>query len=260
VDNFGRAEYGCKGVDMPGKVAIKVVLNPVARLLWRAVDVVQLELGGRAVLVEGADPAVIRQLVARRSPNSKAGNPPVVWHDDATRHSLVALAEAGYLWPSDDDGSRMAPPEPRLAPDLAALAARHGTVAAELLNARRHCAVSIHGAGRAAAQIAALLAAAGVGRVHVLDTAPVRLHQLTPGGVTPHDEGRPFGTAVEAAIRRAAPEVDTTPLPMGERPDLVVLAVDEPSGETHCTPVGVPISWCGSAPTTASSARWSSRG
>jgi ThiF family len=218
---------------MARKVAVEVMLNPAARLLWRAENVVQLELGARAVLVEGLDPATVRRLV---SPRGSAGTGAWAALGDATRQSLTSLTEAGYLWPRVDPGAttesdtdaRLAPPQPRLAAELAALTARHGQGAAELLNARRHCAVAIHGAGRVAAHVAALLAAAGIGRVHLVDADDVRLHQAMPGGVAPADEGRRLVTAANTAVRRAAPEADTTPLPMGERPDLVVLAVDEP--------------------------------
>jgi hypothetical protein len=221
---------------MTRNAPIDVMLNPAVRVLWRAEDVVQLELGARAVLVEGVDAATVRELV---SPGGHASAAAPDGHtEDSTRHSLTSLTEAGYLWPRVDPGSepnsepnsdaRLAPPVPRLAADLAALTARHGARAAELLNARQHCAVAVHGAGRVAAHVAALLAAAGVGRVYLLDADDVRLHQAMPGGVGPADEGRRFVAAASAAVRRAAPEAETTPLPMGERPDLVVLAVDEP--------------------------------
>lgn len=222
-------------VDVAADIGIDVMLNPAARVLWRAERVVQLELGARAVLLEGIDPTTVRRLVSPRGPAAGAVEVDV---GDATRQSLASLTEAGYLWPRVDPGAatasevegdaRLAPPRPRLAAELAALTARYGQCAAELLNARRHCAVAIHGAGRVAAHLAALLAAAGIGRVHLLDADDVRLHQAMPGGVAPADEGRRLVTAANAAVRRAAPEADTTPLPMGERPDLVVLAVDEP--------------------------------
>ncbi len=216
------------------------MLNPAVRVLWRADDVVQLELGARAVVVEGVDAATMRHLVALRPTGPALGAASAEPPDETTRHCLAALTEAGYLWPRHQagtgpghlgdpgDDARLAPPAPRLAADLAALAARHGADAAEILNARRHCAVTIHGAGRVAAHVAALLAAAGIGRVHLVDGDDVRLHQAMPGGLGPDDEGRRFAVAANAAVRRAAPEAETTALPMGERPDLVVLAIDEP--------------------------------
>jgi bacteriocin biosynthesis cyclodehydratase domain-containing protein len=218
---------------MSGNDRVGLMINPAARLLWRAADVVQFELGGRAVLLEGIDPALVHRLVGKRDSSALRDEPADVT-DAAARRSLTVLAEAGYLWPREnaegdaDDDPRLAPPAPRLAADLAALSARHGHGAAQLLNARRHCAVAVHGAGRVAAHLAALLAAAGIGRVHVADGEPVRLHQTMPGGLCPDDEGRGFGAAATAAVLRSAPEVDPSALPMGERPDLVVLAIDEP--------------------------------
>ncbi|MFN2517597.1 MAG: ThiF family adenylyltransferase [Jatrophihabitantaceae bacterium] len=217
--------------------ALDVMLNPAVRVLWRSEAIVQLELGSRAVLVEGADSAMVRRLVSARG---SAASPAPDDGEDAIRNCLSTLSEAGYIWPRVDRGSdtdtetdtetdaRLAGPQPRLAADLTALTARHGQGAAELLNARRHCAVAVHGDGRVAAHVAALLAAAGVGRVHLVDADDVRLHQAMPGGVGPADEGRRFVAAASAAVLRAAPDTDTTPLPMGERPDLVVLALDAP--------------------------------
>jgi hypothetical protein len=201
-----------------------LILGPATRLLWRSPDAVHLELGSRAVIVEGLPPRLVSH-VATQAPTS--GVPAV---DAAVRHALAALAEAGYLWlrPSGSDDVRLAPPSPRLASELTALAARHGERAAELLSARRHASVAVHGSGRAAAHLAALLAAAGVGRVHCVADGAVRLFHTAPGGVTPADEGNDLALASEAAITRAAPETDTTPLAGGEQPDLTILAVDAP--------------------------------
>ena len=105
---------------------------------------------------------------------------------------------------------------------------RHGEAAAEVLHARRDRAVAVLGDGRGGPQLAAVLGAAGVGRVWLSDPGNVRLHQATPGGVRPADEGQSLAAATARTITAAAPEVDTTALPMGERPDLVVLAQDSP--------------------------------
>lgn len=202
-----------------------MTLGPATRLLWRSADAVHLELGSSAVLVEGLEPEVIRHVATAR----RRGRLPRL--DEQSRHALVALTEAGYLWPraadpGDDD--RLAPPAPRLAGELAALAARHGEQAAELLSARRHAAVSVYGASRAAVHVAAVLAAAGVGRVHCALPGDAKLSQSVPGGVTPGDEGRSLALAADTALRRAAPEVETRPLPFGEPPDLTILALDGP--------------------------------
>ena len=201
------------------------MLNPAARLLWRGRDAAQLELGTRAVTIDGVEPAALARLVpTSRTPHLDTSMTAL---DDGT---IDVLSDAGYVWTRRErlDDPRLHPPAPRLAGELAALSARRGEGAAEVLAARRLKTVGIHGTGRAAAHIAALVAAAGVGRVYVVDTGDVHLHQATPGGLTPEDEGRRFAAAAATAVWRAAPEADTTPLPMGERPDLVVMAFDEP--------------------------------
>jgi hypothetical protein len=150
--------------------------------------------------------------------------------DETAQQALTVLAEAGYLWSRTDlpDDPRLAAPQPRLAGELAALAVHHGPVAAELLSARRHTSVEVHGTGRVAVHLACVLAAAGVGRVHCAGDGTVRLSQAVPGGIAVTDEGSVLAAAAEAALRRAAPDVDTTPLPVEERPDLTILASDAP--------------------------------
>jgi bacteriocin biosynthesis cyclodehydratase domain-containing protein len=208
---------------MDGPPVADRMLNPAARLLWRSASTLQIELGDRAVIVDGPAARAIRRIAGRRPTDVPAGSAradPV----------LRTLSEAGYLWPrpAGEVDDRLAPPAPRLAPELAALAARHGERGAELLNARRHVTAVVHGTGRAGPHIAAILAAAGVGRVHVLDLSAVRLQQSVPGGLSPADEGRNVSSAAAEAIRRIAPETDIRPLAPQDRPDLVVLACDEP--------------------------------
>lgn len=202
-----------------------VVLGPATRLFWRSPGSVHLELGSSGVVIEGLPVPVIRRLA---SPLPPADPHPGL--DEAAREALTTLTEAGFLWerqPEPDD-PRLAPPDPRLAGELAALAVRHGERAAEVLSARRHASVEVHGRTRVAVHLAAVLAASGVGRVRCVADGIVKLFHAVPGGVTPADEGLLLTAAGETAIRRAAPEADTTPLPVGERPDLTVLAVDAP--------------------------------
>ncbi|MGI8677575.1 MAG: hypothetical protein ACR2LX_02590 [Jatrophihabitans sp.] len=232
------------------------VLGPATRLLWRSPDSVHLELGSRAVVVDGLPARVISRVAApptarlkadRRAGRQRAEPPPdpepVV--EAPVAEVLLDLADAGFLWtraaPAADDADhpidsvddRLIPPSPRLAGELTSLAARHGDRAAELLDARRHACVMVYGGGRTAAHLAALLAAAGVGRVHCASAGSVRLCHLVPGGVQPRDEGLALAAAADAAIRRAAPDADTTPLSVGDSPDLTVLAVDAPIDETR---------------------------
>ena len=205
--------------------AAELALGPATRLLWRSPESVHLELGDRAVVVDGLPTDIVRRVA---SPTTPTGPPPP--GDDHSDAALADLAAGGYLWPrpeGEDDRLRM-PPEPRLAGELAALAVRHGTNAAAVLRARRSAAVEISGRSRIATQLATVLAAAGVGRVHCAADGVARLHQVAPGGIAMSDEGDLLSVATERALRRVAPQVDTAPVALGERPQLTVLAVDGP--------------------------------
>jgi hypothetical protein len=196
-------------------------------LLWRSAHEAQLEVGTRRVVIEGVGTDAVRHLLGR-SPTASV--PPAV------ARLQRELVDAGLLWPqplqqserSGETDLRLVPPRPRLGTELTALSARVGAAASELLSARRHATVVVHGGARVGPHLAAVLASAGVGRVHVVDMSPVRLHHCVPGGLLPTDEAMPLSQAASAAIHRQAPEADCLPLPFGERPDLVVLALDEP--------------------------------
>ncbi len=210
---------------MTGVPDPQLTLGPATRMLWRAPDSVHFELGGHAVVVDGLSARLIRRVA---SPVPTRDPEPV--DDPEARRALAALTEAGYLWPraADPDDLRHAPPQPRLAGELAALAVQHGERAADVLRARRRATVEVRGRSRIAAQLAALVAAAGVGRVHCAADGVARLVQALPGGITVGDEGHVLTAAAGDAVRRAAPEADCTPLPVGEPANLTVLAVDGP--------------------------------
>jgi hypothetical protein len=227
--------FGVTAADDDGPASpagLDLGLSPATRMLWRSPDAVHLELGSQGVVVEGLPTALIRRVA---SPVPPSAPPPRL--DETARRALTTLTEAGYLWPRvlATDDARLAPPHPRLAGELAALAVQHGERAAEVLAARRHATVEVHGRSRIAAHLAAVLAAAGVGRVHVTGDGVAKLSQMVPGGVAMPDEGDVFSAAAERAVRRVAPEVDTTPLPTGERAQLAVLAVDGPVPDERLT-------------------------
>lgn len=191
-----------------------LMLNPAARVLWRARDQVQLELGRRRVILDGADPELVRHLTGQ-----PGGRRP-------TSGTLDALASGGFLLrPAPADPAAQVP---RLSADLAALRARHGADADAILVRRRGASVLVLGATRIAGVVAPLLAGGGVGHVAAAGDGDVRLHHAAPGGVLPDDEGRRFSASVAAAVRRAAPECDAGPSPSGVCPDLIVVALDEP--------------------------------
>ncbi|SDX47820.1 ThiF family protein [Modestobacter sp. DSM 44400] len=102
-------------------------------------------------------------------------------------------------------------------------AAATGPGGAGRWHARRLSAVVIDGATRVGAPLAAVLAASGVGRVHVRDRGAATAADAVVGGVSAADEGRPRALAAADAVRRANPLTDLRPLPTDQAPDLVVL-------------------------------------
>ncbi len=186
-------------------------------MLWRAPKQVQIELGERRIVIDGVDHPSARRLTGQ---DADARCSELV--DDA----FDVLNAGGFLVrrPPRDRATQL----PRLAADLAALRVRHGERADDILASRLAATVAINGNSRVAAVIGTLLAAAGIGHVAVAGTGDVHLHQAAPGGLTPKDEGERFTKAAAAAVLRGAPGCDTSPLPLGFLPDLVILAVDCP--------------------------------
>jgi bacteriocin biosynthesis cyclodehydratase domain-containing protein len=213
----------------PPELAPDLTLGPATRLLWRSPDAVHLELGRQAVIVEGLPSTVVSRIASPVAPARPTEPLP-----ESVRAALATLADAGFLWsrarPAEDD-PRLAPPEPRLAGQLTALVPRHGGDAAQLLGARRYASVEVTGRSRVVPHVAAVLAAAGIGQVRCAVDGTTRLQHLVPGGATAADEGTPLAQAAEAAVRRAAPEADTRPLPADDRPDLTIIAAEAPIPE-----------------------------
>ncbi|SFL67906.1 ThiF family adenylyltransferase [Geodermatophilus ruber] len=89
---------------------------------------------------------------------------------------------------------------------------------------RRAATVVVDGATRVGVPLAAMLAASGVGRVHVRDTGLASAGDAVVGGLTAADEGRARALAAADAVRRVSPLTDLRPPPAGSAGDLVVLA------------------------------------
>lgn len=209
------------------------LLNPSLRRLWRDDSTVQLGLDTDPALVIHAVGPAIRSLLAhldgRHSGAEIVSAAVDDGHDvDAVMGLLGELHAAGALVAGDPAGlaGLGGPAEmDRLGPDLASLsllARGGGPSAAVRLGRRRAAQVVVHGATRVGVPLAATLAAAGVGRVVVMDTGAVLLADANPGGLVPADENRPRRLAANDAVRRAAPTVDTGMSPDAS-PDLVVV-------------------------------------
>lgn len=117
--------------------------------------------------------------------------------DDAAAHSALAESVCHRTTPLD-----------RLRPDLAALSVVHAGAggAATRIRRRRACRVQVRGAGRVGASVAALLSAAGVGRVDVRDGGQVEPWDTGPCGIPAEHIGERRDAAARGAVRRAAPD------------------------------------------------------
>jgi hypothetical protein len=186
---------------------------PAARLMWRSAGCLQVELGDRALTIEGM------------SGSSLSGVDHTV---------LDSLRQAGFVTrvPAPSRGAPISAVDAVLAPDLAALSARFGDHCDGVLEARRTRRVTVQGGGRLTTVIAALLAAAGVTHVHVNDLGEVTLADTAPGGLLTTDEGTRSSTSAAEAIHRAAPWADTAAWP-SSTVDLQIV--------TTGTPVSQPV-------------------
>src|ERR1700722_19502686 len=81
-----------------------LILNPSTRVLWRSPDSVQLELGSRALVIDGIDGATVGDLAGRglRSGTCTDCQP-------GLSATLAALTSAGFLWPANERAAA-APP------------------------------------------------------------------------------------------------------------------------------------------------------
>lgn len=232
------------GAPSADEVTVRPIVKPALHRLWRDGTTLQLGLDADSAVVLGGVEAPAAALLALL--DGTRDRDTVL--RDAARDGLdpvgaVAMLEllndVGVL--DDADGAAAPvglPPgdRERLAPDLASVSLLHAAprAAAQLLARRQRRTVVVHGAGRVGAPLVALLAAAGIGRVVALDSAPTRSADLGPGGLAQADEGLPRDAAVVAALRRAGYGA-VTQGPMSDIPDLVVLApVGEPD-DSHAT-------------------------
>jgi hypothetical protein len=129
------------------------------------------------------------------------------------------------------DTAADAPPHPPTGPPGAGRGEADGTPprvigsgAAAVVAARGRARIVVRGGGRISVPLAALLAAAGVGHVHVDVDGTVGPAEVAVGGHRADDVRRPRATAAAEAIRAVAPEVDTRPPRSTVEPHFVVLA------------------------------------
>ena len=208
---------------------MRPLLKPAVPLLRREGGVQVGAHPERRVLLQGLDLA--DELLLQRLDGSGTAEA-LVREDPGGAPLLRALLAAGALEDAGTDVdalTRLPPPErERLVPDLSAWSAvvPEPGGALRVLAGRRRARVHVRGAGRTGALCAALLAAAGVGRVAVVDHRRATAGDAQPGGLLAGDAGGVRGTAGARAAARAAAGCDTTTPRVTEAADLVVVCDD----------------------------------
>jgi hypothetical protein len=142
---------------------------------------------------------------------------------DTVDRLLTGLREAGLLHDLAPGDLLARDPGPAAAARAAAElpAAVPGGDSGGRWRVRRQSAVVVDGATRVGTPLAAVLAASGVGTVHVRDRGPTTAADAVVGGAGAADEGRPRSLAAADAVRRVSPLTDLRP--PTRTPDLVVL-------------------------------------
>ena len=197
---------------------MRPALNPALRPLWRDGQTLQLGLDpGRAVVIEGVHPGLGRFLLDLNGRDpwavAVAGGPGFGIPAVETERVLTLLHEAGALVDRSCDeairGELTTTERDRLAPDLAAwsIVDRDPTTAARTLRRRTEATVQLVGAGRVGATAARLLAAAGIGRVQVVDPEPARAGDVSPGGLAAAGAGASRGAQVQQSVLEVSPSM-----------------------------------------------------
>ncbi|MBC9711171.1 ThiF family adenylyltransferase [Streptomyces sp. TRM66268-LWL] len=172
--------------------------------------------------------------------------------DRLTAAGLLDDATAGAGDPAVDRLRARPEAADRLAPEAAALSLVDGAPGAGIrrLAWRGRKSVQVRGAGRVGAQVAALLSAAGVGRVDVVDSGRVEPWDVTPGGLPGTAVGERRADAARRLVRRCASGCATRPrrgyglVVLTPRDGLAAYAPD-PAEAEHLVARGVPHLYAG---------------
>lgn len=187
-------------------------------MLWQGPTRVRIGMDPRwSVVLEDLSPSAARALATlpRGADDERSVRA-------AMRRESVPPDEAAAVLAHLRDALHLVPARTPDSPDTTAwgLLAADGDGPA-VLERRRAAAVRVCGLGRLGAAVATTLAAAGVGRIELVDDAPVTRHDVGPSGARLPDVGSPRVSAVARALHDVAPGVQTPPA--GGAVDLVVL-------------------------------------
>lgn len=200
-------------------VAMRPMLKSAMRRSWRDRESVQFGVDPEHAVVldavDGAAAGFLDLLDGTRGQGSLTRDAEALGlAPPRSRRLLAVLAEGGVL---DDAAAHGELAESwrhrttaleRLRPDLAALSVVHrgpGGAAARIRD-RREVRVRVAGAGRVGAAVAAVLSAAGIGRVECRDGGRVEPWDVAPCGIPADQIGERRDVAARGAVRRAAPE------------------------------------------------------
>lgn len=213
------------------------MLLPAVRALWRDAETLQLGCGpDREVVLGGLPPGgadLLRLLDGRHTEADILGAAAGLGlTPEDVSEVLTALRRSGVLLDGDPVGDLPpdlpSPVRRRVAPEFGAARLAGGAEAhrrpGAVVAARVRASVVVRGGGRIAVPLAALLAAAGVGRVHVDVPGTVTAGEVAVGGYRAVDVRRPRSSAAAEAVRAVAPETSTGPPRPGTDPDFLVLA------------------------------------
>ncbi|MFI9118265.1 TOMM precursor leader peptide-binding protein [Streptomyces bikiniensis] len=193
------------------------MVKPALRRAWRSLRCVQFGVTpAHAVVLDPVGPeteAVLGLLDGTRGVELLRAEARALGLPDGRLDALLGrLESAGLLTDAaagrpgragPGAGAADAAPDP-LRADLASLSVVHPEPerAVGVLAARRALRVQVRGAGRVGATVAALLAAAGVGRVEVLDSGRVEPWETAPGGLPAEAVGERRATAARRLVGR----------------------------------------------------------
>ncbi|WP_017239988.1 ThiF family adenylyltransferase [Streptomyces sp. SS] len=195
------------------------MVKPALRRAWRSLQCVQFGVApAHAVVLGPVDQdtgAVLGLLDGTRGTELLRAEARALGLPDGRLEALLGRLEAaglladattgrpGLTGPSAGAVDHALDP---LRADLASLSVVHPEPgrAARALDARRSLRVQVRGAGRVGTTVAALLSAAGVGRVEVLDSGRVESWETAPGGLPAEAVGERRATAARRLVGRWA--------------------------------------------------------
>ncbi|WP_102160108.1 ThiF family adenylyltransferase [Zhihengliuella halotolerans] len=205
-------------------------INPGLRLYRLTATSVCIGLGARGIWIGGvsdADRAYLARLAASGShvdyPVADTTLPPAPRCRELDRLVEPVLVEAGsYRLP----GLRA----DIMAPDVADWSLAYAAHAGPALQRRDDAVVRVHGLGRAGAQAAQLLAAAGVGTIVLDDSLDVRPADLGTGPLSMSDLGRPRAAAVTRRLESSHPQTRVISGAREATADITLLFADPATG------------------------------